>query len=518
MIQVLIATGMAGGRHRRAAVGSSPGTARGNVAAAAPRRAGGQRARAGPGAVGGAAASSSPRPGLAAGAFGVFWDIPLHIDDGRDEGPLANPSHYLILACLYALLRRRRALARPARARAARRRRGRCGCPAGSPSPVGGVLLLLLRRVRADRLPARRRVAPHVRPGRDAVGPDAPGDDQRRDPLGARDGRAGPRGAARRRRAALRRAAGAGELRRRGCCCRPRCSSPSPSGRPSSTGACRSSAWSGSRCCSRCGRGLALVVGRLWLGRGGALATVALYLVLRGVTRPARRRRSGRPRPRCRSSSAEALLVELAPGAAGRALAGALRRRSPGGSAARVGFAAEYAWSQVVMPLPWTPALLAEGIPTALLAGLAGGALGALLGGGLRGELPPRPSRRSVAPAPRGRARRARRQRAVDRAAGRPARRRHARARGGGEPSSSRAFERRASPRDAEWLQVTAWQGGGRVVAADGAARRRALALRPPRSRWTAAWKTSLRLHDGRTLASAPAAPAARARRSRRRA
>ncbi len=29
--------------------------------------------------------------------IGVYWDVPIHVDFGRDEGPLANPSHYLIL-------------------------------------------------------------------------------------------------------------------------------------------------------------------------------------------------------------------------------------------------------------------------------------------------------------------------------------------------------------------------------------------------------------------------------------
>ena len=34
---------------------------------------------------------------------GMYWDISLHIDDGRDPGPLANPSHYLILFGLFGL-------------------------------------------------------------------------------------------------------------------------------------------------------------------------------------------------------------------------------------------------------------------------------------------------------------------------------------------------------------------------------------------------------------------------------
>ncbi len=33
----------------------------------------------------------------------MYWDISLHIDDGRDAGPLANPAHYLILFGLYGI-------------------------------------------------------------------------------------------------------------------------------------------------------------------------------------------------------------------------------------------------------------------------------------------------------------------------------------------------------------------------------------------------------------------------------
>src|SRR3954453_7456893 len=33
--------------------------------------------------------------------LGMYWDISLHIDNGRDPGPLANPAHYLILAGLF---------------------------------------------------------------------------------------------------------------------------------------------------------------------------------------------------------------------------------------------------------------------------------------------------------------------------------------------------------------------------------------------------------------------------------
>ena len=76
------------------------------------------------------------------------------------------------------------------------------------------------------------------------------------------------------------------------------------------------------------------------------------------------------------------MLVELA--------ALALARRGPAafGAAAgvligTVGVAAEWAVSQVAMPLPWNAALLPEAPLLALLAAVAGGLLGAHLGSAL---------------------------------------------------------------------------------------------------------------------------------------
>jgi hypothetical protein len=40
---------------------------------------------------------------LLSAVFGLYWDISLHIDNGRDPGPLANPSHYFILAGLFGI-------------------------------------------------------------------------------------------------------------------------------------------------------------------------------------------------------------------------------------------------------------------------------------------------------------------------------------------------------------------------------------------------------------------------------
>ena len=52
------------------------------------------------------------------------------------------------------------------------------------------------------------------------------------------------------------------------------------------------------------------------------------------------------------------------------------------------GFAGEWAWSHVVMPIPWDAALLPEGLIFAIVGGVAGGTLGALLACGLRGTMP----------------------------------------------------------------------------------------------------------------------------------
>jgi hypothetical protein len=37
---------------------------------------------------------------LICAVFGFYWDVSTHIDSGRDPGPFANPSHYFILAGL----------------------------------------------------------------------------------------------------------------------------------------------------------------------------------------------------------------------------------------------------------------------------------------------------------------------------------------------------------------------------------------------------------------------------------
>ena len=42
---------------------------------------------------------------LLSAVFGVYWDVSIHIDEGRDDGPLANLAHYPILFGLIGMLR-----------------------------------------------------------------------------------------------------------------------------------------------------------------------------------------------------------------------------------------------------------------------------------------------------------------------------------------------------------------------------------------------------------------------------
>ena len=134
--------------------------------------------------------------------------------------------------------------------------------------------------------------------------------------------------------------------------------------------------------------GLIFTAARAWGGPGSALGAWGIYLVVRST---------GVLVPVLAGVSASAMPLFLAEAACVELLALRLDpRRSPlrfgvgaGLLCGTVGFAAEYAWSQLVMPLPWTSALLPEGLLSAALAGLGGGVLGALLAGALRGQLPP---------------------------------------------------------------------------------------------------------------------------------
>ncbi len=130
---------------------------------------------------------------------------------------------------------------------------------------------------------------------------------------------------------------------------------------------------------------IALVAARLRLGRGGALAATGAYLLIMTpmvlVIGPG----FDHTFLHFPLYVVEAVLVEVA------ALAFLRRGAIAFGAAAGVligtaGLAAEWAFSHLVMPLPWPAALLPEAPVLALAAAVAGGLLGAHLGNGLQGR------------------------------------------------------------------------------------------------------------------------------------
>jgi hypothetical protein len=131
---------------------------------------------------------------------------------------------------------------------------------------------------------------------------------------------------------------------------------------------------------------VALVGARIWIGRGGALAAATFFVAIRGGISLIVGDVFGQTAPHLPLYLAEAACVELA----GLALA---RQPLALGAASglgigTVGFAAEWGWSQIAMPFPWTSDLLPEGLVLAIVAALAGGLVGALLGCALLGRLP----------------------------------------------------------------------------------------------------------------------------------
>ena len=139
---------------------------------------------------------------------------------------------------------------------------------------------------------------------------------------------------------------------------------------------------------------IGLVTARVRIGRFGALQAALVFCVLRGSWALVIGEGFGLTTPHMPLYLAEAVLVELV------ALAVPVSRQIAFGAASGLaigtaGVAAEYAWSQVAFALPWRGVLFPEAYLLALAAAIAGGVLGALIG---RALLPERAER---APTPR---------------------------------------------------------------------------------------------------------------------
>jgi hypothetical protein len=251
--------------------------------------------------------------------------------------------------------------------------------------------------------------------------------------------------------------------------------------------------------------GIALVSARLFMGRGGALAATAFFLVVRGgialIVGPG----FGEILPTFPLYLGSAIAVELL------ALSMPLARRPlvfgavAGVAIGTVGHATEAGWTQVTETLSWGSDILVEGTIMAIVGGVVGGLLGALLASGLRRRLPRPAVARTVLVGS-----------LVVLAA--------AVTNGllATVPDDLRATfgieEVRNDPRtatitvqldpadfldDPSWVQITSWQGDGLVVNAleqtgEGAYR----TTEPIPIDGT--WKALLRIHDGRTLTAMP--------------
>ena len=254
--------------------------------------------------------------------------------------------------------------------------------------------------------------------------------------------------------------------------------------------------------------GIALVAARTYAGRGAALGAAAYFIAIRGIVSLLVGPVLGETTPHMPLYLVEAGLVEAAalvvpPTRTYRfgALSGAL--------IGTVGFAAEYAWSHVWMPNPWPSALIGEVIVPVVVAAVAAGLVGAFLGGAL-GAARPAPIVRlpRLAPAAVGLA-------AIVAVVGygldtKPAQ---------GVRASVTLHETRPAPdrevqatvrivpasaaHDADWLTALAWQGGGFQ-------NDRLKEIAPGVWRTTAPlpvhgdWKTMIRLQRKRSIVAAP--------------
>jgi hypothetical protein len=213
--------------------------------------------------------------------------------------------------------------------------------------------------------------------------------------------------------------------------------------------------------------GIALVAARVRLGRGGALAGALFFIGLRGLLALIVGGLIGETTPHFPLYIAEALCVEVVALRWGRQrpltlglVAGAL--------IGSVGFFAEYAWSHVWMVNSWPSSLIGEALPLTLITGIGAGVLGGAIGRAVTPSavteraprwalpaagvavigvivwctpqpLPSNPPSATVALTP------------VQGAAHR-------------EAFASVKLQPADAAKNARWLNVTAWQGGGKIV------------------------------------------------------
>jgi len=253
--------------------------------------------------------------------------------------------------------------------------------------------------------------------------------------------------------------------------------------------------------------GAALVAARIWLGRGAALGAALFFIAIRGLMALIVGPVLGEPTPHFPLYLAEALIVE--------AVALAISTRKPvqfglvaGALIGTVGLAAEWGWSHVFMPLPWPSELLPEALLLALPMAIAGALIGAWIGARLAADDMPRtrPLRTAAVlgsavvaalvgfallkPADDG----VRAQVTLQEATGEQS---------GRHVNATVRIDPAKNADEAEWLTSTSWQGGGLVVD-------RLERVGPGVYRTTepipvfGTWKTMIRMHHGASLTAVP--------------
>ncbi len=252
--------------------------------------------------------------------------------------------------------------------------------------------------------------------------------------------------------------------------------------------------------------GVALVAARLWTGKGGALAAAAFFVVVHGLISIAVGFGWDEVTPRFPLYLGSAVLVELV---AARLVARPLLFGAVAGAVVgTLGTGIEGLWSQVFMTLPWGSDIAVEGTLMALVSGVAGGLIGALLALGLEGELPAARTSRLLyagslaaialvvgngvlATVPKG----VQVQMALTEAGTRDGIR---------YVDAAVTLPARYAD-DPSWVQITAWQGGSKLVVD------RLERTGPDTWRTTEPvpvsgpdFKTLLRVHDGRDLSALP--------------
>jgi hypothetical protein len=319
---------------------------------------------------------------LVTALFGMYWDISLHIDDGRDAGPLANPAHYFILIGLFGIFASGvLAVALPDE------KPSRAAVKLGPNwyAPLGGVVLLATSSFSLAGFPL---------------------DDLWHRLFGQDVTLWGP--------THLMLIGGAGlSLIGHAILLVEGGPQRDPSRKGVASGAI--AFFARTRLAGVCGglliglstfqaefdfgvpqfrlvfqpllivvaAGIAIVAARIYAGRGAALAAVAYFIAIRGFVTLLVGPVLGETVPHMPLYVAEALVVELVALRIGRErpyVLGALAGLGIG----TVGLAAEWGWAHVWMPMPWPGALLDEALPlvpvTAVAAGLVGGFVGTALG------------------------------------------------------------------------------------------------------------------------------------------